>query len=674
MQDFTPLTQADGYGIVVGLGAAFAVGMVLTTFMLKRYQHEEMTAEEFATAGRSVKTGLILAAVVSSWTWLATLLTSCTMVYTKGISGSIYYAAGATCQIILFACIAIKGKQRSPNAHSYLEIIRARYGPVAHGVYIFWGLATNVLVTAMLLAGGSAVVKDFTGMNVVAACLLLPFGVVVYTLFGGIKATFLTDYVHTIFIIAIILVFAFTAFATSDVLGSPGKVWEIVTELAKTKPIDGNSEGSYLTMHSKLGGIFFVINIVGNFGTVFLDNGYFNKAFASQPAAALPGYVLGGLAWMAIPALVLVTMGLTALCLEGTPSWPIARPMTDLEVSLGLVLPQAATALLGKGGAYASLLLVFMAVTSAMSAELIAVSTIFTYDIYRGYIKPQAKGKELIFVSHATVIVFAYALAGFAIGLYYAGVSMGYLYELMGIIISGAVLPLVLTLLWKGQNKIAAIVTPPLATALAIVGWLVCTYKQEGTLTLETTFMDNPMLTGNVIALLSPAIISPVLTFVFGQQNFDWDILKQVLKAEEEPEEVAEVFDLEKVELKNEVSVVQTNLPDSGLVSSTLTAAEDEALLGRSFKKGVIICVTLTVCLVVLFPMPMYGTGYVFSKGFFTGWIVVFIIWMFFTSFMVIIYPIIEGRKVIASTCKGIWRDITGQTRKMRQKEALTHE
>lgn len=68
MQDFTPLTQADGYGIVVGLGAAFAVGMVLTTFMLKRYQHEEMTAEEFATAGRSVKTGLILAAVVSSWT------------------------------------------------------------------------------------------------------------------------------------------------------------------------------------------------------------------------------------------------------------------------------------------------------------------------------------------------------------------------------------------------------------------------------------------------------------------------------------------------------------------------------------------------------------------------------------------------------------------------------
>jgi Na+/proline symporter len=46
----------------------------------------------------------------------------------------------------------------------------------------------------MLLLGGSAVVTYLTGMNVTAACFLLPLGVIVYTLFGGIKATFLTDY------------------------------------------------------------------------------------------------------------------------------------------------------------------------------------------------------------------------------------------------------------------------------------------------------------------------------------------------------------------------------------------------------------------------------------------------------------------------------------------------
>jgi Na+/proline symporter len=39
----------------------------------------------------------------------------------------------------------------------------------------------------MLLTGGSAVVTSLTGMSTAAACFLLPVGVIIYTLFGGIK-------------------------------------------------------------------------------------------------------------------------------------------------------------------------------------------------------------------------------------------------------------------------------------------------------------------------------------------------------------------------------------------------------------------------------------------------------------------------------------------------------
>ena len=62
-------------------------------------------------------------------------------------------------------------------------------------------------VTAMLLTGGSAVVTSLTGMPTAAACFLLPVGVVMYTIAGGIKATFLTDYVHTVMILIIIFIF-----------------------------------------------------------------------------------------------------------------------------------------------------------------------------------------------------------------------------------------------------------------------------------------------------------------------------------------------------------------------------------------------------------------------------------------------------------------------------------
>jgi len=124
-------------------------------------------------------------------------------------------------------------------------------------------------------------------MHTAAACFLLPVGVVLYTMFGGIKATFLTDYAHTVVILVILLMFAFTAYATNENLGSPSKVYDLLVEAAAKHPVEGNAGGSYLTMRSKEGAIFFVINIVGNFGTVFCDNGYYNKAIAASPVDAL---------------------------------------------------------------------------------------------------------------------------------------------------------------------------------------------------------------------------------------------------------------------------------------------------------------------------------------------------------------------------------------------------
>lgn len=673
---YIPLPQSAGYAVVVGLGAVFAAGMMLTTFCLRRYNKEIMTAEEFATAGRSVGSYLIAAAVVSSWTWAATILTSTTQTYNNGISGAFFYAAGATVQIILFSCLAIKAKERAPAAHTYLEIVKARYGKLTHCVYIFWGFATNVLVTAMLLTGGSAVVTDLTGMHTAAACLLLPLGVVVYTLFGGIKATFLTDYAHTIVIVVIILVFAFTTFATSDTLGSPGAVWEIVTELGKQSPREGNAEGSYLTMHSRSGGIFFVINIVGNFGTVFLDNGYFNKAFAANPAATMPGYVLGGLAWFAIPMFCATTMGLAALSLEGTPAWPTyPEKLTSAEVSAGLVLPNAAVALLGKGGAVASLLIVFMAVTSAMSAELIAVSTVVSYDIYRTYVNPKASGKEIMVVSHTAVVVFAYVMAGFAIGLYYAGISMGYLYELMGVIIGGAVLPSALTLLSTKQNALAAKFTPPIATALAIMSWLVCTKSKFGSISVDTTFEDDAMLTGNIVALLSPLILIPIFTLIGKPQNFNWSVLKTRIERVDEEEELlaAEHKTVDEEQLHPVKSMVSQAASELAAIKAD-EYTEEQKKLAKSFKIAVTICVTLAVCLILLWPMPMYGSSYVFSKKFFTGWIVVLFIWIFFSAYVVIIGPLVQGREAIYTTCRGIYWDLSGQTHKLREWQASNPE
>lgn len=523
---------------------------------------------------------------------------------------------------------------------------------------------TNILVTAMLLTGGSAVVSSLTGMPTPAgkkiirepmsnylhhiACFLLPLGVVMYTMFGGIKATFLTDWVHTFMLLIIILIFAFTTYATSDVLGSPKAVFDLLLKAAADHPVEGNSGGSYLTMKSSEGAIFFVINIVGNFGTVFLDNGYYNKAIAASPVHALPGYIMGGISWFAIPWLCATTMGLAAIALEGNPVFPTyPNRMDPADVSAGLVLPYAAVAILGSGGAVCTLLIVFMAVTSASSAELIAVSSIFTYDIYQTYFNPGASGKRLIYMSHAMVVGFGLFMAAFSTGLYYAGISMGYLYLMMGVIISSAVIPATLTIMWAGHNRWAAALTPPLGLICAVITWLVTAKKECGSLDVDCTGSNNPMLAGNVVALLSPLIFTPLFTLIFGWDKYDWKSMADIRKGDDHDLADAADVDLELV-------------PGELRPSATEEALEQTKLLRASkIAKGM--TVILTLALLILWPMPMYGSGYIFSEKFFTGWVVVGIIWLIGSLLTVGVYPMFEGRHSLARTAKAIYLDITGK-------------
>ena len=63
----------------------------------------------------------------------------------------------------------------------------------------------------------------------------------------------------------------------------------------------------------------------------------------------------------AIPFTMATTLGLAAVALRGDPSM---KHLSALDVSKGLPAAAAASALLGKSGAGAILLLLFMAVTS----------------------------------------------------------------------------------------------------------------------------------------------------------------------------------------------------------------------------------------------------------------------------------------------------------------------
>ena len=171
----------------------------------------------------------------------------------------------------------------------------ARHGKVAHLIYLFFGLSTNMLVGACLVLGGSQVVEALTGTNVYAACFLIPLVVAAYVIAGGLRSTFIADYLHTVVLFIAILVFGFLMYATSDEMGSISRFHERLQDASERMPIESNKDGSYLTFRS-IDGLAFGFDIfAAGFCNVWLDQAYWQRAIASKPETSVRAYLLGGL-------------------------------------------------------------------------------------------------------------------------------------------------------------------------------------------------------------------------------------------------------------------------------------------------------------------------------------------------------------------------------------------
>ena len=71
------------------------------------------------------------------------------------------------------------------------------------------------------------------------------------------------------------------------------QVWSHLQIKAASKPVSGNQDGSYLTFFSSNGLTFGIINIIGNFGTVFCDQAYWVSLCLLPPLSVLYRLALG---------------------------------------------------------------------------------------------------------------------------------------------------------------------------------------------------------------------------------------------------------------------------------------------------------------------------------------------------------------------------------------------
>jgi len=642
------MTSGEGYGMLIGFGIGLTVITSLLHVAESKLFNVETTSEQFNTAGRSVKTGLTASVIVSQWTWAATLLQSSNVAWQYGITGPFWYAAGATIQILLFGILAIEVKRRAPAAHTFLEIIKVRWGKVAHFTFMFFGFAANLIVSAMLLLGGCAVYQATAGIPIVASSFIIPLLTLVYTLVGGLKATFLAGYVHTSVIMIILIVFVTYVYGIENdctdttkscvSLGSASLMWERLTFVTALpvrygdavvggETVGGfhqgpanlggimNLQGSYLTIKSMDGLSFGIINIIGNFGTVFVDQSYWQSAIAATPGAAHKGYLLGGMVWFTIPFALATALGLAGTALN--------MAITSGDAGNGLVPPASAIGLLGPAGGVAVMIQLTMAILSTGSAECIAVSSLISYDIYRSYINPNATGKQILMVSRVGVVLWSIVMAVASIVLNEMKIGLGWVYNFMAIALGSAVCPIACAVWTDRLGPKFAILAAWVGMICAVVVWFIGAAGYGGGISVSTLGMLYAQLWGGLTALLSSLVIC-IIGCMVAPMNFDWNIMLEGIKV-----------------VDAGTKVMADDDPDA-TPEALLKAKEWIWKYGNGY----------SFFLCVVWPLAAIPFGS-FGKSTFQLWAAVALMWGWVAGGTIVIFPIYEALPSIMGLCGG---------------------
>jgi hypothetical protein len=246
------------------------------------------------------------------------------------------------------------------------------------------------------------------------------------------------------------------------------------------------------------------------------------------------------------------------------------------------------------------------------------------------------------------------------------------------------VFPLLLTLLWSGQTKLAAVLSPILGLGAGIGVWLGLSKAWYGAITVETTGQQMPSLWGSIIALFSPLLFSVIISLA-RPNKFDWNVFLEInlIKDESKNDSTSSLSPVgvaspqtkawENGEDQYKSSDVAGTLdlgtksdheagPPSGNATSSgdvIHPFDDKTLrhMGKWKKIAGWLLVVNVVVTILLWPLPLYR-DYIFGKQLFRGWVAVSIAWQFLAVLAVAIYPVWDGRSAIGDTVKGIIRDL----------------
>ena len=163
---------------------------------------------------------------------------------------------------------------------------------------------------------------------------------------------------------------------------------------------------------------------------------------------------------------------------------------------------------------------------------------------------------------------------------------------------------------------------------LSLLTWTsVAASEANGVVDIASLGGAFPMLYGNVVAILSSGLICVVISLA-QNKKYNW------------------------ADMNPKMEIVEADMTES-VKAEIAKAEQDEETLKRAYKFSLKGGGILTIICVVIWPLPLYFSGYVFDINFFGFWVMIAVVWVSCAAAVIIFMPIIEARHGFAQVFSG---------------------
>lgn len=428
----------------------------------KRKGGKQEDASDYFLAGRGLAWWAIGASIIASNISAEQFVGMSGSGYAIGLAMATYeWIAALGLLIVAKFFIPIFLKKKIFTMPQFLE---ERFDSRVKTVMAFFWLAVFVFINlTSILYLGALTIEKVMGVPMIVGVLGLAAFAGIYSIYGGLKAVALTDVIQVIFLIGGGLL---TTYIALNLLGAGEGACQGFANLCtqaedKFHLILDKSHPGY----KDLPGISVIV------GGLWVANLYYwgcnqyiiQRALAAKSVKeAQKGMVFAGFIKLLIPLLVVIP-GIAAFALDA----PLTKSDEAYPWLLSNLLPVGA-----KGIAFAALT---AAIVSSLASMMNSVSTIFTMDIYRSYIRPAAGQPELVRVGRWAS--FIALLIGVVIAPMLSGLDQvfQYIQEFTGFISPGALAIFLAGFFYKRATANGALAAALGSFVFSTILKLVCT-------------------------------------------------------------------------------------------------------------------------------------------------------------------------------------------------------